>query len=186
MRSPWLWFVTPALLGIWLYGFRPADLPRSELQRRTAGADKVRSATMKGAVPGKGKRRTVKTDEEWRRELSPEQYRVLRRKGTEAPFTGEYWNTRDAGSYVCAGCGQELFSSTTKFDAGCGWPSFWDAVDPSRVEFREDNSLGMQRIEVLCSKCGGHLGHLFDDGPEPTGQRFCINSVSLSFRKAKP
>lgn len=127
----------------------------------------------------------VRTDAEWRAMLTPEQYRVLRQKGTEAPFTGAYWNKRDDGIYCCAGCGQELFSSETKFDAGCGWPSFWGAIDSSRIEFRDDHSHGMHRIEVLCGRCGSHLGHVFDDGPEPTGKRYCINSVSLNFQKRK-
>lgn len=135
---------------------------------------------------GGGSGTVVKSEEEWRQTLSAEAFRVLRQKGTEAPFTGEYWNHRAAGTYACAACGQELFASTTKFDAGCGWPSFWDAVAPDRVEFREDTSHGMVRTEVLCRRCGGHLGHIFPDGPEPTGQRYCINSVSLSFRPADP
>lgn len=125
-----------------------------------------------------------KSDEEWRRILSPEQYRVLRLKGTEAPFSGKYWNHKEAGTYHCAGCGQKLFSSATKFDSGCGWPSFWEAAEPGTVEFRDDYSYGMHRIEVICASCGGHLGHVFDDGPEPTGKRYCINSVSLEFRKS--
>ena len=128
----------------------------------------------------------MKTDAEWKRRLTPEQYRVLRTKGTERAFTGQYWNTRDRGSYACAGCGQTVFSSTSKFDSGCGWPSFWESADPGAVTYNDDDSYGMHRIEVTCSRCGGHLGHVFDDGPEPTGKRYCINSVSLTFRKATP
>ncbi len=124
-----------------------------------------------------------KPNEEWRKDLEPEQYHVLREKGTERPFTGKYWNQKEDGTYTCAGCGQELFTSDTKFDSGCGWPSFYDAKDRNTVEFREDNSYGMHRIEVTCSRCGGHLGHVFSDGPEPTGQRYCINSASLKFEK---
>jgi methionine-R-sulfoxide reductase len=123
-----------------------------------------------------------RTEEEWRGVLTPEQYRVLRQAGTERPFTGRYWDHHEAGTYVCAGCGAELFTSDTKFDSGCGWPSFYDALDPARVEEREDRSHGMRRVEVLCRACGGHLGHVFPDGPRPTGLRYCINSASLGFK----
>jgi peptide-methionine (R)-S-oxide reductase len=123
-----------------------------------------------------------RTDEEWRESLTPEQYRVLRQKGTEYAFTGRYWNHHSDGTYSCAGCGQELFGSETKFDSGCGWPSFYDALDQGSVRFERDTTHGMMRTEVLCSKCGGHLGHVFDDGPRPTGQRYCINSASLGFK----
>lgn len=122
-----------------------------------------------------------KTDEEWRSELTPEQYDVLRKKGTEAPFTGAYWDETGKGMYKCAACGQPLFMSETKYDAGCGWPSFTDPVDPGVVDTEMDASYGMVRTEVLCSKCGGHLGHVFDDGPGKSGTRYCMNSVSLEF-----
>ena len=127
--------------------------------------------------------KVVKTEQEWKQALTPEQYRVLREKGTERAFTGKYWDYKENGAYACAGCGEELFGSDTKFDSGCGWPSFWDAADPDKIEKRDDFSFGMHRIEVLCRRCGGHLGHLFDDGPNPTGQRYCINSASLDFQK---
>lgn len=120
-----------------------------------------------------------KTDDEWCMKLTPEQYDILRKKGTERPFSGDLWNSKEKGTYRCAGCGQPLFSSETKFESGTGWPSFYQPIDKNNVATHEDHSLGMERIEVVCSRCGGHLGHVFDDGPNPTGLRFCINSGAL-------
>ena len=125
---------------------------------------------------------TPETEEiDWRETLTDEQYEVLREQGTERPYSGEHVDRDEDGTYSCAGCGAELFSGETKFDAHCGWPSFWDAADEDAVERRPDHSQGMERTEVVCAECGGHLGHVFQDGPEPTGERFCINSVALDF-----
>jgi peptide-methionine (R)-S-oxide reductase len=127
-----------------------------------------------------------KSEDEWKKILSPKQYHVLREKGTELPFTGEYLRNNKKGMYICAACSNELFSSDTKFESLCGWPSFYDAIDSKKIKLHEDVSFGMKRTEVMCGRCGSHLGHVFDDGPKPTGKRFCINSVSLKFKEAKP
>jgi peptide-methionine (R)-S-oxide reductase len=126
----------------------------------------------------------VKTEEEWRRALTPEQYRVARQKGTERPFSGEYNASREPGTYLCAACGAELFTSEAKFDSHCGWPSFYEPKEGDGVRTELDTSHGMTRTEVLCATCDAHLGHVFDDGPLPTGQRYCINSVVLKLRRA--
>ncbi|MEM3154341.1 MAG: peptide-methionine (R)-S-oxide reductase MsrB [Candidatus Woesearchaeota archaeon] len=125
------------------------------------------------------------SDEEWRAKLTPEQYKVLRKKGTEMPGSGKWLKNKKTGMYVCAACGNELFSSDAKFDSGTGWPSFSDVAKSDSVELKEDKSHGMDRIEVTCKKCGGHLGHVFDDGPKPTGKRYCINSLALDFKKRR-
>ena len=126
--------------------------------------------------------RVVKTEAEWKAELSPIQFQVLREKGTERPYTGEFNDHHTPGTYLCAGCGAPLFDSDTKFDSHCGWPAFFDAIAEGRVRRHEDLSHGMRRVEVTCARCDGHLGHVFPDGPPPTRERYCINSVSLSFQ----
>ena len=128
----------------------------------------------------------VKTEAEWRSQLTPEQYRILREHGTERAFTGEYVHTKTDGTYACAACGQALFTSNTKFDSGSGWPSFWDVIEQGNVDLHQDLSYGMRRVEVLCSRCGSHLGHVFEDGPrDKTGLRYCINSASLKLEPSE-
>jgi peptide-methionine (R)-S-oxide reductase len=169
--------LTAAILGAALLAGL-AGCERAQLDSRTAPKQEVAAPVPSTNDPA------MKTEAEWKRALTPEQFRVLREKGTERAYTGRYWNHHEPGRYRCAGCGQELFDSTTKFDSGCGWPSFTTPAATNQVTTREDHSLSMERTEVLCSRCGGHLGHVFPDGPAPTGLRYCINSVSLEFEPA--
>ena len=127
--------------------------------------------------------KVTKTDDEWRQEMTPEEYAIMREAGTERAFTGEYWDTKTPGTYRCRGCGAELFDSATKYDSGSGWPSFYAPVDEAAVSTKVDNSMMMERIEVLCASCEAHLGHVFPDGPQPTGLRFCMNSASLKLQE---
>lgn len=129
------------------------------------------------------KYKVVKSEEEWRSKLSPDQYRVLREKGTEAPYTGKFNLHKEDGFYVCGACGDPLFDSEAKYDSGCGWPAFFKPLAKDKIEYKLDKSHGMVRTEILCANCGGHLGHVFNDGPEPTGERYCVNSLSLDFDK---
>jgi peptide-methionine (R)-S-oxide reductase len=156
------------------------------LKNIISNSPKFIQSNLKDSTNYKGndmKESVIKTEEEWKKVLTPEQYYVLRQKGTERPFTGKYNDHKEKGVYKCAACDNILFESNTKFDSGCGWPSFFTPLAADRVVYEEDKSYGMTRTEVICAKCGGHLGHVFDDGPEPTGLRYCMNSVSLKFEK---
>lgn len=155
---------------------------------RPTASPTTATATKSGAesaAPAESDSIALRSDDEWKATLTPEQYRVLRRKGTERAFTGALWNNKQDGTYVCAGCGETLFHSKHKFDSGTGWPSFWQpAVDKSVATEDDYSYFGVKRVEVHCRRCGGHLGHVFEDGPEPTGLRYCINSVALGFRES--
>jgi peptide-methionine (R)-S-oxide reductase len=148
----------------------------------TANQNNPTYSTMEANTPST---KVTKTEEEWKQELTPMQYYVLRQKGTERPFTGAYWNKKDVGQYLCAGCKTLLFTSKTKYDSGCGWPSFYEAHNNDQILMKADYSHGMSRVEVLCATCEGHLGHVFEDGPPPTGVRYCINSESMIFIPAE-
>ncbi|TND08639.1 MAG: peptide-methionine (R)-S-oxide reductase [Bacteroidetes bacterium] len=158
------------------------DASRSVNENKAANEIPKTTVAMKTDDTAK---KIVKTDEEWKKILTPEQYRILRQKGTEYAFSGQYWNSEEKGIYRCAGCNNILFVSEQKFESGCGWPSFSMPFDSTTCDYHEDNTYGMTRTEVTCKACGGHLGHVFNDGPPPTGQRYCINSGSLKFEAVK-
>jgi peptide-methionine (R)-S-oxide reductase len=156
--------------------------PSSEVALGTDAVSSSAASPKESDMAGKTEKieKVVRTDEEWRKILTPEQYRILREKDTERAFTGKYWDTKTKGIYKCAGCGLPLFASDTKFDSGCGWPSFFEPLVGARLVETEDRTHGMIRTEITCAACGGHMGHVFDDGPDPTGLRYCINSASIT------
>ena len=178
MKKKWsIWIAASLVLimtGI-LFGYKSTSLQESQisydkkLNIMSSNQDTIRPVE--------------KSESEWKDELSGMEFKVLRQKATERPFTGEYWDHFEKGTYVCKGCGLELFDSVTKFDAHCGWPSFYDAVESKNIKTADDYLLGYKRTELMCARCGGHLGHVFEDGPAPTGLRYCINSVSIDFRE---
>jgi peptide-methionine (R)-S-oxide reductase len=178
-------------LTAWMVGFRPGPGRAERLLTAHAaspvGGESDEESTVRLYSSEKGgfvvAEKVKKTEEDWKKTLSPLQYKVLREKGTERPFTGALLNNHEKGVYTCAACGADLFASDTKFESGSGWPSFYAPIAEENVAAEADNSLGMRRIEVLCRRCGGHLGHVFDDGPKPTGLRYCVNSASLGFEK---
>jgi peptide-methionine (R)-S-oxide reductase len=194
LRRGLVYVVAAAItLAAWLLAFRPGPGPRAERLLTVHAHNNPGEAREPGRVRlysvEKGdfvvSEKVVKTEDEWKETLSPMEYKVLREKATERPFTGNLLHNKEKGTYVCAGCGADLFSSDAKFESGTGWPSFFAPVAEENVATETDDSLGMRRIEIVCRRCGGHLGHVFEDGPKPTGLRYCVNSASLDFEKSE-
>ncbi len=177
MIVPMLILLSVSALAL-IFAGNSGYLKSSVAQAETESGEKMAAKKMSNKM---GMKKIQKSDQEWRKELTEEEYYILREKGTERAFTGKYYKTKDAGVYVCAACGNELFSSDTKYESGSGWPSYYQPVSSESVEENSDMTLGMIRTEVSCARCGGHLGHVFDDGPQPTGLRYCINSAALDF-----